>query len=124
MFSGSRLKAAMMKLNLRSTMTADAGGDAAARAEEAVGKQVQTKPVGPGFVKTVTTLVQMPPFLCLCFAYIPVMVIRISLANWSAVIFQDRKMSMFEAGACMSALEIGGTRRQPAFCCFRRFLEI
>eukprot|EP00040_Diaphanoeca_grandis_P018310 m.96261 g.96261 ORF g.96261 m.96261 type:complete len:457 (+) comp26880_c0_seq1:92-1462(+) len=72
-------------------------------------QQTQTPKLPPtSFAKTFATLIRMPSFLCLCFAYIPIMMIRISLANWTAIIFLDRNLSVFEAGACMSALEIGG----------------
>ena len=66
-----------------------------------------TKPK-PGFYETFTFLMSMKPFVWLCIAYIPVMLIRQSLINWTAVIFNDSGMTLFQAGSCISALEFGG----------------
>lgn len=79
-------------------------------------------------------LFRLPPFLCLCFAYIPVMVIRMGVGIWTAVMFKDVGLSAFDAGKCMAALEIGGAvggmiggrlsdrlldgRRGPVMCIF------
>jgi OPA family sugar phosphate sensor protein UhpC-like MFS transporter len=67
-----------------------------------------TKKTKPGFYETFTYLMRMKPFVWLCVAYIPVMLIRQSLINWTAVIFDDSGMTLFEAGSCISALEFGG----------------
>jgi sugar phosphate permease len=84
---------------------AAAGTPPAAAATAASAAQ---KPAGPGFGETVATLFKMPSFLCLCFAYIPIMLIRMSFTNWTAVMFLDRSMTLVEAAASMSAMELGG----------------
>ena len=61
-----------------------------------------------GFLEIFKHLMSMQSFVWLCFAYIPIMLIRQSLINWTAVIFNASGMSLFEAGSCISALEFGG----------------
>lgn len=79
-------------------------------------------------------LFRLPSFLCLCFAYIPVMVIRMGVGIWTAVMFKDVGLTAFDAGKCIAALEIGGAvggmiggrvsdrllggRRGPVMCIF------
>ena len=62
----------------------------------------------PGFLETFKFLLNMKPFVWLCIAYIPIMLIRQSLINWTAVIFNESGMTLFEAGSCISSLEFGG----------------
>ncbi len=62
----------------------------------------------PGFLETFKHLMSMQPFVWLCVAYVPIMLIRQSLINWTAVIFTASSMTLFEAGSCISALEFGG----------------
>lgn len=66
------------------------------------------KPPRPGLIETFSYLLKMRSFVLLSIAYIPVMIIRQSLINWTAVIFDDAGMTLFQAGACISALELGG----------------
>ena len=43
----------------------------------------------PSFVETCKHLFSLPSFLCLAVAYIPVMMIRQGIANWTPTIFQE-----------------------------------
>jgi len=61
-----------------------------------------------GIVDTFVYLLSMRSFVLLSLAYIPIMIIRQSLINWTAVIFEDAGMTLFQAGTCISALEFGG----------------
>lgn len=91
------------------------------------------KPPVPGLVETFVHLVKMKEFVCLCLGYIPVMMMRTSLTNWTAVMFASKNLSLATAAACMSTLELGGFagglsggwitdkiggRRGPVICCF------
>lgn len=91
------------------------------------------KPPVPGLVETFVHLVKMKEFVCLCLGYIPVMMMRTSLTNWTAVMFASKNLSLATAAACMSTLELGGFagglsggwitdkiggRRGPVMCCF------
>ena len=69
-------------------------------------KQISIKKIG--FIATCKHLLSMPSFVMLSIAYIPIMLLRQSMINWTVVIFNDVGMSLFEAGACISALEFGG----------------
>ena len=62
----------------------------------------------PGFVDTFIHLLSSTQFIMLALAYIPIMVIRQSLINWTAVIFESSGMSLKQAGVCIAALEFGG----------------
>eukprot|EP00039_Didymoeca_costata_P033197 m.41202 g.41202 ORF g.41202 m.41202 type:complete len:449 (+) comp9744_c0_seq1:312-1658(+) len=78
-----------------------------------------TKPVSPGGRKrtqsiskddisnAASRLLFDVAFVSLCVAYIPVMMIRMGVANWTAVIFSERGLSASEAGMCMAMLEFG-----------------
>jgi len=88
----------------------------------------------PSFVETCKHLFSLPSFLCLAVAYIPVMMIRQGIANWTAVMFQTKNLDGFTAGSCLMWLEVGGFvggllggwvtdkilhgRRGPAMCIF------
>mmetsp|Transcript_1054 Transcript_1054/g.3054 ORF Transcript_1054/g.3054 Transcript_1054/m.3054 type:complete len:451 (+) Transcript_1054:47-1399(+) len=94
--------AGVMKLSLASS-PADAVHDAAA-----VAKKKAAAKEAPGLVETFQYLLTNPSFMLLSFAYIPVMVIRIALANWTAAIFEAGGMTLLEGGLALSALEVGG----------------
>lgn len=87
----------------------------------------------PGLVETFTCLLKMRSFICLCLGYIPVMMLRTSLTNWTPVMFASNGLSLAMAASCMSILELGsfvgglcggwitdkiGGRRGPVMCCF------
>ena len=90
--------------------TAAEGGDSERGGKRRGAQAVKEPPPSPppGFVDTFSHLVGLRPFVCLSLAYIPIMVIRQSLINWTAVSFADAGMSLFAAGACLSSLELGG----------------
>ena len=71
-------------------------------------RAAKAPPPPPGFVETFRHLVGLRPFVCLSLAYIPIMVVRQSLINWTAVLFADAGLSLFAAGACLASLELGG----------------
>jgi sugar phosphate permease len=62
----------------------------------------------PDFAATFVHLFRMRPFLLLCGGYIPVMLMRTSLANWTAVMFQMQGLGVAAAASCISMLEAGG----------------
>ena len=80
-----------------------AGAGAAAAAAAA-----KPKPPKPGILETFRFLFAQRSFVLLSLAYVPVMLLRQSLINWTAVIFDGAGLSLFQAGTCVSALEFGG----------------
>jgi sugar phosphate permease len=128
--------AGAMKMSLSSSPehTAAAAGDKRDNKDHAAALAAAAQEA-PGLVETFRYLLTNQSFLLLSFAYIPVMVIRISLATWTAAIFEESSMSLVDAALALSALEIGGFagstiggwvsdtmfdgRRGPVMCIFR-----
>eukprot|EP00037_Helgoeca_nana_P011739 m.105475 g.105475 ORF g.105475 m.105475 type:complete len:441 (+) comp21021_c0_seq4:121-1443(+) len=94
--------ASVMKLSLSSSPE-DAAADSSAQARKATAAKNT-----PGLSETLQYLLTNSSFMLLSFAYIPVMVIRIALATWTAAIFEDSSMPLVDAGLALSALEMGG----------------
>jgi OPA family sugar phosphate sensor protein UhpC-like MFS transporter len=80
----------------------------AAAAAPAAPGPAKAKPPSPGLIETFAHLTKMRPFVALCAGYIPIMLLRQSLTNWTAVMFGARGLSLAKAAGCMSALELGG----------------
>ena len=46
-------------------------------------------------------LLSLRSFLCLCFAYIPIMMIRMGVANWTAIIFKTKYGNLPPSSCCI-----------------------